>query len=158
MHRNPGDKEEEPIAGTKYHVRRSRLNLQGELFKPWELERVNFPEIDRDPGLLVCTVIGKVLDIRMVAETISSMPIYQLNHPHQDKALNFDDHMWTRDAYESLKIHGYVAGLDWRTVEGGTNAFMRQKHSDDPWAVTNDGRNLPFVPIVDLISGSMLRM
>lgn len=158
LHRNPGDKEDDPVPVTKYFVRKSRRNLQNELFKPWHFEKEEIADIDRDPGILVCTVVGKVLDAKKFPEAIASTPIYQLNNADQQKALDFDDRMWAKDAFQKLNREGIIAGMDWRTAEGGTNSFMRQKHTDDFWAVTIEGRNLPYVPIVDLLSGSVLRM
>ncbi|KAJ5223894.1 hypothetical protein N7468_008436 [Penicillium chermesinum] len=158
LHQNLGDKEQAPIPATKYHVQKSRQNLQGELFRPWQFEKTDIADIDRDPGILVCTMIGKVLDLKRLKYVLPTTPVYQLNHPDQVRALNFDDHTWARDGYQELKDHHIIAGIDWTAAEEGANAFMRQKHNNDPWAAgCSEGRNQPLVPIVDLTSGCMLR-
>ncbi|KAJ5281744.1 hypothetical protein N7478_007116 [Penicillium angulare] len=155
---NP-QKEIEPIQGTKYHIKRGVKRTDGVITHPWCFEEVNVPDLDRDTGVLVCTVIGKVLSMQKLKEVIPDIHIYQSDDRIQFKARGFDSKMWCHDTFDELWKTNAVVAMDWRTAEGGTRAFLDQKHGKGQWtqAITKEYRNTPYVPIVDLMAGSIVR-
>lgn len=156
--RNP-QKEVESIQGTKYHIKRSTERRNGIITHPWRFEQADVPDLDRDAGILVCTVIGKVVSMEKVKQILPNIYIYQIDDPIQFKARDFDSRMWCHDAFDELWKSNAIVAMDWRTAEGGTRAFLNQKHGEGRWttAITSEYRNTPYVPIVDLVAGSILR-
>lgn len=151
--------EPEPIAATKYHIKNTLQKIKGALRQPWVYEHLEVPNLDRDHNILVCTVIAKVLSTESLEKIMTKIYIYQKDDPIQFKARDFDCKMWCHDAYEELQKSGVIVGLDWRTAEGGTRAVLNQRHGEGRWAssITGACRNTPFVPIVDLLSGNLIR-
>ncbi|KAJ5651451.1 uncharacterized protein N7484_005174 [Penicillium longicatenatum] len=149
----------EPIPATKYHVKNTIQKIKDVLCQPWIFEHVDVPDIDRDRNILVCTVIAKVLSTEHLEKVMLETHIYQKDDPIQFKARDFDCKMWCHDAYDELRKSGAIVGLDWRTAEGGTRAVLNQRHGEGRWAssITGECRNTPFVPIVDLLSGALIR-
>ncbi|KAJ6086288.1 hypothetical protein N7486_010569 [Penicillium sp. IBT 16267x] len=90
---------------------------------------------------------------------MSEIYIYQKDDPIQFKARDFDCKMWCHDAYDELQKSRVIVGLDWRTAEGATRAVLNQRHGEGRWtsSITGECRNTPFVPIVDLLSGNLIR-
>ncbi|KAJ5645885.1 hypothetical protein N7490_002257 [Penicillium lividum] len=151
--------EPEPIPATKYHIKNTIQKIKNVVCQPWRFECVDVPDLDRDHNILVCAVIAKVLSTTKLNQIMAEIYIYQKDDPMQFKARDFDCKMWCHDAYDELQKSGVIVGLDWRTAEGGTRAVLNQKHGQGQWdsAITGKGRNTPWVPIVDLLGGTLIR-
>ncbi|KAJ5569485.1 uncharacterized protein N7459_008915 [Penicillium hispanicum] len=145
-----------PITATKYHVKNTLLYTEGVVTQPWRYQQVPVPDLDKDPRLLVCAIIGKVLDMDKLSARLAQIPIYQTDDPDQEKARAFDCRTWVRDAVEALQSTGCIAAMDWRTADGGTRAYMEQKRSEGRWNAAQSescSGDRSVVPIVDLLTG-----
>ena len=150
-------KSPESIPATKYHIKNTLQRINGKLCQPWRFDRDIVTDLDRDLGLLVCTVIGKVLSMKKLERALHKIPIYQVDDCMQFKARDFDYRMWVKDAVEELQKLDIIAGVNWRIADGATKAFLTQKHDQGRWTITSEGRNVPFVPILDLLTGVLVR-
>ncbi|KAJ5907340.1 hypothetical protein N7495_000022 [Penicillium taxi] len=154
-----GSKQPKSIQAISFCVRNTQKIIEGEISLPWMFEEEYIESIDKNPRLIVCAVIGKVLSRKQALNMLPETPIYQVADPNRPKAQEFNSRTWAADAFEKLKIAGAISGMDWRTAEGGIRAYRDQNKAEKYWSIAAEGRRVtePRVPILDLLVGVEIR-
>ncbi|OGM51334.1 hypothetical protein ABOM_000309 [Aspergillus bombycis] len=144
-----------PLPGTKHHVKNTIENINDRISQPWRFERAVIEDINLEPRLLVCVVIGKVLSLENVERVFGDTPIYQVEDPDQEKALAFDCRSWVVDAVERLrKSDGVSSLLDWGMLERRAVEYVEEKKRMGRWNAGQDASPKLRIPIMDLITGA----
>lgn len=136
-----------PIEGIKYHVKNKLLTSKGEVSQPWFFERVDFRNLDAEPGILVCVVIGKVLDLARAANVMAAVPVYQ------DHMYSFGSRVWAQQAIELLLAAGATTGVYGKTALGGVDSYLREKRGEGRWSGGRRVWPTSTVPILDMTTG-----
>lgn len=146
---------QKPFSVTKFHVKNTLQNINGETVQPWRFERMVISDLLQEPRLLVCVVIGKVLP-DAVEQEFPRVKIYQVDDPDQTKAQAFDCRTWVEAALDELRGSGAVSGLlDWETIEKSALEFVARKKDEGRWKVERRGDDVR-VPTMDLLAGREL--
>ncbi|KAE8136018.1 hypothetical protein BDV38DRAFT_250410 [Aspergillus pseudotamarii] len=144
-----------PRPATKYHVKNTIDNINDRISQPWRFERSMIDDINLQPRLLVCVVIGKIVSQEHVERMFGDTPVYQVDHPDKEKALGFDCRSWVVDAVERLRQSGVVSSLlDWELLERKAVEYVEGKKRMGRWNAGQDVSAKLGVPIMDLITGS----
>lgn len=144
------------ILATKFHVKNTLQNIDGELSQPWRFERISVPDLSQDPRLLACFVIGKIQpkSLESVENVISQVRVYQVDDPDQVKAQLFNCRTWVKDVLDELSGSDHVAGLtDWETVDKKALEYVKEKKGEGRWDAGRSGGN---PPVMDLLTGMEL--
>ncbi|KAK6829009.1 hypothetical protein RU639_003332 [Aspergillus parasiticus] len=115
------------LRATKYHVKNTVENIKDRISQPWRFERAVIDDINLEPWLLACVVIGKVVSQEQVERVFGETPVYQVDNPDKDKA-------WRGFGNRMLFLR-YLIGKRWRP--GLWNASVKVR-----------------VPIMDVVTGS----
>lgn len=143
-----------PIPATKYYVHNTLVTHQGDVAQPWRFARVDTSNLDDEPNLLICVVIGKVLDPERAPDVLSAIPVYQ------DHMYMFGSRIWVEQAIEIMLAAGITTGLYARTALGGADSYLKEKRAEGRWSQQCGGRRVwpaPTVPILDMTTGKQER-
>ncbi|KAE8333796.1 hypothetical protein BDV39DRAFT_165237 [Aspergillus sergii] len=143
------------LRATKYHVKNTIENIKDCISQPWRFERAVIDDINPEPWLLACVVIGKVVSQEQVERVFGATPVYQVDDPDKDKALAFDCRSWVVEAVERLRKSDVVSSLlDWETLERRAVEYVEGKKRMGRWNAGQDASVKLRVPIMDLVTGS----
>ncbi|KAF2016898.1 hypothetical protein BU24DRAFT_140365 [Aaosphaeria arxii CBS 175.79] len=134
-------------AATKYHVKNTLQVLPGDssFSQPWRFERDELDDVSRDPRLLVCVVVAKVLKVGRLEEVVKGVSV--------DGDGGFSCRSWVRDVIGGLRRgEGVVRGLgEWEEVDGKAREYVERKKEEGRW--DGGGKGEIGVPVLCLVSG-----
>lgn len=147
-------------SATKFHVKNTLQEVDGQIEQPWRFESVHIPDLTQEPRLLVCLVIGKIVstDDEAVERVLRGVPIYQVDDEDQEKAQLFTCRTWVRAALEELRESGVVAGMaDWNIIQQRGVEYVAKKNLEGRWEVGwGGGQGGLGIPTKDLLVGREL--
>ncbi|KAE8356968.1 hypothetical protein BDV28DRAFT_144636 [Aspergillus coremiiformis] len=142
------------LSATKYHVKNTIENINNQISQPWRFEQAEINDVNQEPRLLVCVVIGKVLAQERVERVFHATPVCQIDDADREKALAFDCRSWVIDVVEGLRQSDAVSSLlDWGLLERKTVEYVNGKKRTGRWGAGRDAGKILGVPILDLITG-----
>lgn len=142
------------ITGTRYHAHSAMTLVNGQPDIHWHKEISYVQDIDDEPNLLVCGVIGKVLNPNLAETILYDTRVYQADDAAKDQARQFDSAHFAKDAVWRLRNAGAITAINWAKAEDELLAYMRKYRANGRWRL---GFVWPHVPIIDLMRGKELR-
>jgi hypothetical protein len=97
-------------------------------------------DLNQEPRVLVCVVIGKVLSAVCAERVLCETPVYQVDDVDQDKAAAFNCREWVVDPLERLRGSDAVSSVFARgKVERNAVEYVDEKKNMGRWEAGGDG-------------------
>lgn len=142
------------ITGTRYHAHSVLTMVEGQPDVRWHKEISYVQNLDEEPSLLVCGVVGKVVNPNLAETLLYDTRVYQADDVHRDQARQFDSAHFAKDALWRLRDAGAITAINWAKAQEEVLAYMRKYRDKGRWRTRFVW---PHVPIIDLMKGKELR-
>lgn len=142
------------ITGTRWHAHSVMTIVGGQPDITWHKEITYVQNLDEEPNLLVCGVVGKVVNPNLAETILYGTRIIQADDVRKDQARLFDSAQFAKDALWELRHRGAITSINWAKAQGELLAYMRKYRDKGRWSTRFIWHH---VPIIDLVTGKELR-
>lgn len=142
------------ITGTRYHAHSVLKIINGQPDIWWQKEISYVENLDEELSLLVCGVIGKVVNPNLAETILYDTRVYQADDIDRDQARLFDSVQFAKDAVWRLRDAEAITAVNWAKAQEELMDYMRKYRDNGRW---RSGIVWPRVPIIDLMKGKELR-